>query len=41
MYTVLDIVEVGTAQDLIMGQLKDWWVQDDSNYLSMRVEPPW
>jgi hypothetical protein len=41
MYTVSDIIEVGTAQEVIMGHLKDWWILDDASHLSMAVEPPW
>ena len=41
MYTVLDVIEIGEAQELIRAELKDWFVFDDSEHLSFWVEPPW
>lgn len=41
MYTVSELVELGEAQDLILGLLKDWFMLDDISHLTMAVEPPW
>jgi hypothetical protein len=41
MYTVSDVVELGNAQELILSQLKDCFLLDDIDHLTMRLEPPW
>lgn len=35
MYTVSDIVDLGEAHELVLSQLKETLVGDDSEYLSM------
>lgn len=41
MYISPDVIELGRAQELILAELKDWFVFDDSEHLTFWVEDPW
>jgi hypothetical protein len=38
MYTVSDAVEMGNAQELILSQIKQEFVQDDTSQNTLRAE---
>lgn len=43
MYTIMEVVELGKAQELIRSILKVWLMFDDFEYLSLwlDLDPPW
>ena len=41
MYTVPDVVEIGKAQELILSQIKDFFVFDDAEHMTFWLVWPW
>lgn len=41
MYTVLDVVELGEAHELILSLFKEWFMFDDFFPHTLWVDDPW